>query len=64
MILKCTVCRKLIEYKYPWNPEVKESNEVSFHQFKESDVVMCEDCHKRYQKLFKLHIVRLNKYDK
>lgn len=55
MDLKCAICEKLITSKVPWNPEVKDSNGVNFHQFKGSDVVICEDCYKKYQKLFKLY---------
>lgn len=55
MELKCTICEKLISSRHPWNPEVKDKNDTSFHQFKNTDAVMCEECYKKYQKLFKLH---------
>lgn len=55
MELKCAICGKLITSKHPWNPDVKDGDEVNFHQFKSTDAVMCEDCYKKYQKLFELH---------
>lgn len=55
METKCIQCGKLIAIKYSWNPEVKDEKEVNFHQFKNTDTVMCEECYKKYQKLFDLH---------
>lgn len=59
MDLKCAICGKLISSKHPWNSEIKDENDVSFHQFKATDAVMCEDCYKKYQKLFE----RINNND-
>lgn len=53
-IIRCVICGKLITSIHHWNPEVevKDGDEVNFHQFKSTDAVMCEDCYKKYQKLF------------
>lgn len=52
MELKCAICGKPISSKHPWNPETEEKEEVNFHQFDKSDTILCEECYKKYQKLF------------
>lgn len=55
MDLKCAICDKLITSKHPWNPEIEEKEDVNFHQFDKSDTILCEECYKKYQKLFSLY---------
>lgn len=54
-IVNCAICGKIISSEHTWNPKNRSDDAANYHQFKSSDTVMCEECYKKYQKLFKLY---------